>query len=401
MDKRTDESFTAYLRRAAEQAKDDINYYPGFFHRMLNTEGGYRTAVRLLDSSKPVSEGFVKLWEAGRLDLSVEALVLKKPWSDYFTQPMLEAARQRLRDAGFRVEDQTAGAKPGTDKAAEPNRTSSLLQVGQVYTRDQLRERFDIADATLDTGIFQPKGFNSVWLFVTETKTPDRTQYEDRLVGDVLHWQGQTSGRKDKFVIEHKRRELELLLFYRRAKYEHARAGFRFEGVFEYVSHAGANPSSFVLRRKLEGIEALQREAEQSGAFDPSSVEDARQKTLRAIVQRRGQAAFRAALLAAYDGRCAISGCDTDVVLEAAHIFPYRGDSTNHVANGLLLRADLHTLFDLGLFAIEESGAVAVADILKNGSYAWLSTAKIRWPANIESRPSQEALLWHRNKAGL
>jgi putative restriction endonuclease len=400
MDKKTDESFTWYLRRAAEQAKREINYYPGFFHKMLNNEGGYRTAVRLLDPSKPVSEGFVKLWEAGRLDLTVEALVIKKPWSDYFAQPMLEAARKRLRDAGFRSEPR-APRSAQADDTTQTRKVSSLLEVGQVYTRDQLRERFDITDATLDTGIFQPKGFDSVWLFVTEKKTPDRTQYEDRLDGDVLHWQGQTSGRKDRLIIGHKHSALELLLFYRRAKYEHPRAGFRFEGVFEYVSHTGANPASFILSRMLDGLDALQRQAERSGAFSPNSIEDARQRTLSAIVQRRGQTAFRASLLGAYGCRCAISGCETEAVLEAAHIFPYRGDATNHVTNGLLLRADLHTLFDLGLFAIDERGTVVLSEALKEGSYAWLSTAKIRWPPKADGRPSAEALLWHRTKAGL
>lgn len=288
-----------------------------------------------------------------------------------------------------------------SQNARQTKKVSQLLEVGQVYTRAQLRERFDITDATLDTGIFQPKGFDSVWLFVTEKKTPDRTQYEDRLDGDVLHWQGQTTGRKDRLIIEHKKSGLELLLFYRRAKYEHPHAGFRFEGVFDYVSHRGANPASFVLSRKLDGLDALQRQAERSGAFNPNSIEDGRQRTLGAIVQRRGQTAFRAALLTAYEGRCAISGCETEAVLEAAHIFPYRGDTTNHVTNGLLLRADLHTLFDLGLFAIDDRGTVRLSEALKEGSYAWLATAKIRWPAKADSRPSAEALLWHRTKAGL
>jgi hypothetical protein len=315
---------------------------------------------------------------------------------------MLEAARKRLRDAGFRFEPDTPrSAQSHSRNTTQTNKVSSLLEVGQVYTRDQLRERFDITDATLDTGIFQPKGFNSIWLFVTEKKTSDRTQYEDRLDGDILHWQGQTSGRKDGSIIEHKQSGLELLLFYRRAKYEHPHAGFRFEGVFEYVSHTGANPASFVLSRVLDGLDALQRQAERSGAFSPNSVEDGRQRTLSAIVQRRGQTAFRAALLMAYGGRCAISGCETEAVLEAAHIFPYRGDATNHVTNGLLLRADLHTLFDLGLFAIDERGTVILSKALKNGSYAWLATAKIRWPAKGGSRPSAEALLWHRTRAGL
>jgi putative restriction endonuclease len=76
--------------------------------------------------------------------------------------------------------------------------------------------------------------------------------------------------------------------------------------------------------------------------------EDMRDWALRCIAARRGQAAFRAALIDAYGGRCSITGCDAVEALEAAHISPYKGDHTNDVTNGLLLRADLHTLFDLG-----------------------------------------------------
>jgi hypothetical protein len=48
-----------------------------------------------------------------------------------------------------------------------------------------------------------------------------------------------------------------------------------------------------------------------------------------------------------------VGGCRVLAVLEAAHIAPYRGESDNHVKNGLLLRSDLHTLFDLNLLGIE------------------------------------------------
>ncbi|GGC69247.1 hypothetical protein GCM10011504_53930 [Siccirubricoccus deserti] len=87
-------------------------------------------------------------------------------------------------------------------------------------------------------------------------------------------------------------------------------------------------------------------------AFDPDSIEEVRRRALRAIRVRRGQPAFRAALLQTYAGRCAITGCAVPDVLEAAHIVPYQGLLTNHVTNGLLLRADLHTLFDCGLIAV-------------------------------------------------
>ena len=83
--------------------------------------------------------------------------------------------------------------------------------------------------------------------------------------------------------------------------------------------------------------------------FDPSNIEDARKRISRMIAQRRGQSAFRNNLFDVYGGRCAITGCEVPDVLEAAHIFPYRGEDTNKVVNGLLLRADVHTLFDCGL----------------------------------------------------
>lgn len=93
---------------------------------------------------------------------------------------------------------------------------------------------------------------------------------------------------------------------------------------------------------------AQQRSAMESRGFDASSIVDARERVLGQIVRRRGQQEFREKLLVAYEGRCAITGCDAIEALEAAHIVPYLGTETNHVQNGLLLRADIHTLFDLG-----------------------------------------------------
>src|SRR5918998_6353751 len=128
-------------------------------------------------------------------------------------------------------------------------KTSDSLVDGAIYTRNRLREMFDIRDATINTGTFRPKGHDSVWLFVTEKKTPDRTQYYDRLDNDVLHWDGQTMGRTDHWIIGHKNQGLELLLFYRKSKSEHPGAGFRYEGPFEYVRHEGKHPTRFTLRR--------------------------------------------------------------------------------------------------------------------------------------------------------
>jgi len=149
-------------------------------------------------------------------------------------------------------------------------------------------------------------------------------------------------------------------------------------------------------------IREAQREAEASGAFDPESVEDGRTKILAAIVRRQGQPAFRRKLLRAYGGRCAISGSEVLEVLEAAHIVPYQGPQTNDVSNGLLLRADLHTLFDLGLLAIEPHGKmVVIAAALRLTEYGALHAKKLCLPSIDKDHPSKDALALHYEKCRL
>ena len=132
---------------------------------------------------------------------------------------------------------------------------------------------------------------------------------------------------------------------------------------------------------------------EDGGYFDAKSVEDEQKKILRAVVQRQGQPKFRAKLIAAYEGRCAITGCDAEAALEAAHIIPYRGDKTDHVTNGLLLRADIHTLFDLNLIRIDpDSLIIALSTPLQGTSYGELEGASLTLPKSKKSHPSPDAL---------
>jgi hypothetical protein len=83
--------------------------------------------------------------------------------------------------------------------------------------------------------------------------------------------------------------------------------------------------------------------------------DDRRQAILREIRERRGQQKFRDALRECHGDRCMVTSCTLLAVLEAAHINPYQGEEDNHPANGLLLRSDIHTLFDLNLLGIEPS----------------------------------------------
>src|SRR5438309_1748593 len=66
------------------------------------------------------------------------------------------------------------------------------------------------------------------------------------------------------------------------------------------------------------------------------------------MVVREGQGTFRVRILDAYGRRCAVTGESSEPVLGAAHIQLYLGPASNHVQNGIALRADIHRLFDGG-----------------------------------------------------
>lgn len=127
-----------------------------------------------------------------------------------------------------------------------------------------------------------------------------------------------------------------------------------------------------------------------------ASEADARNRQLRAVVMRRGQQRFRTLLLEAYGGRCAVTGCDVRDVLEAAHIVPYLGDHTHRMDNGLLLRADIHTLFDLGQLWIDVEMKVRVADGLRGSCYGELEGSALRLPERRMDAPHPDHLMRHR-----
>lgn len=99
--------------------------------------------------------------------------------------------------------------------------------------------------------------------------------------------------------------------------------------------------------------------------------DDLRRWTLQERALREGQQQFRTALLLTRDPRCAVTGSAVEACLEAAHIRPYRGHHTNKASNGILLRADIHILFDRGLLRINPSTCtVSVDATLKDTEYA-------------------------------
>lgn len=124
----------------------------------------------------------------------------------------------------------------------------------------------------------------------------------------------------------------------------------------------------------LTQLEHQREIVDQSGFFVPDTVEDQRNRVLASVVQRQGQREFRRALLYAYGNKCAVTDCGVVDVLEAGHIYPYKGKATNVASNGLLLRADVHTLFDLRLMSIDTAAMrVCISPTLVKSEYEGLA----------------------------
>ncbi|MBD2742289.1 HNH endonuclease [Coleofasciculus sp. FACHB-1120] len=126
------------------------------------------------------------------------------------------------------------------------------------------------------------------------------------------------------------------------------------------------------------------------------------------IGQRRGQAKFREKLLTAYDNCCAMTGCTVTAALEAAHIVPYQIEENYDVKNGLILRADIHTLFDLDLIRIypeenPEKRKIELHTCLLNTSdYKNLNGNILRTPMKKDYLPEKHYLEWrHKNYKSL
>lgn len=116
---------------------------------------------------------------------------------------------------------------------------------------------------------------------------------------------------------------------------------------------------------------------------------------------RLGQGAFRILVTDAYHRRCSLTTEKTLPVLEAAHIRPFANEGPNHVSNGLLLRSDLHILYDQGYLTVTKDYRVEVSGRIRqefqNGReyYALHGHQLENIPDDPSERPSAEFLEWH------
>src|SRR5262249_45279328 len=115
---------------------------------------------------------------------------------------------------------------------------------------------------------------------------------------------------------------------------------------------------------------------------------------------RLGQGAFRILVTDNYRRRCAISGERTLPALDAAHIRPFAEGGSHEVSNGVLMRRDIHSLFDLGYVTISPDMKFEVSRKIReeyeNGRYYYsLHGTSIQMPDDASRQPNRSALTWH------
>lgn len=125
------------------------------------------------------------------------------------------------------------------------------------------------------------------------------------------------------------------------------------------------------------------------------SIIEERRRVLREITLRRGQVRFRKRLIRHYGASCQVSGCALPGLLEAAHVSPYALSHDNSEGNGLLLRSDLHTLFDLGLLGIDpKSMEIAVHPHARIAGYDQFNGAMLMLNGTAGPRPQALEERW-------
>ncbi len=123
----------------------------------------------------------------------------------------------------------------------------------------------------------------------------------------------------------------------------------------------------------------------------------------RMVKTRKGQSTFRKDLMRHQGGKCAVTGCAEQSVLEAAHVRGVSADGLHSIRNGLLLRADIHSLFDSGLLVIDDDFKVRIDLDVIDQQYRRLEGTRLNDLAKLSRRrlaPPMKTLRWHRQAHG-
>jgi len=230
--------------------------------------------------------------------------------------------------------------------------------LGNSYNRRQLSELWGYkGHQAFSRGVFTPAKSKLIVLFVTKNKQLSATQYVDYINDDFLYWEGEKSGANNSIIINSDRDGTAIHLFYRDVHHQE----FKYKGIVKFlqVVEKSVFPYNFV----FEIVEGQQIVQFPKVLLDPLSHQLDETDKLSLILSRRGQGKFRIALFALWK-TCAVTNVNLPEILKASHIRPWRDSSNSQRLdpyNGVLLNANLDTLFDCGLISFADSGEILIS----------------------------------------
>jgi putative restriction endonuclease len=167
--------------------------------------------------------------------------------------------------------------------------------------------------------------------------------------------------------------------------------------IVSFRGYSTDDPEGLALWNAVEERGGMQSE------FGIGEPQQARYGEPSSVIPRLGQGAFRLLVTDIYGRRCAITGERTLPALEAAHIKPYAAGGEHSASNGILMRRDIHSLFDANYVTITQDHRFEVSRRIKedfeNGrDYYALQGREVGLPARRDLRPAPEGLRWHNER---
>lgn len=300
----------------------ETKYHPYAFHELLVKNRGVKTAQILVMQDQP-TEGFTKLYFLGRLDLTVEYLMLQNQFQSLFTTAELTEARDRLFEYGVAVE--AVPIVSPSDKIStaprQPRVTFDALIIGHSYDRPQLAKIWGYDDwHGFGRGVFTPRNHNKIVLFVTHKNQESLTQYSNYLDLDarILYADGERGHQHDERIINATHSDDEVYLFYRNADHE----PFVYYGqvfLFDFTEHKEeGNPSKFrfaLSKDEAVVLDAIVTEIETHGHAEDGFIPDAEgKKKIRQHIEYERSAKNRAMAIKIHGTKCKACGFDFNVM---------------------------------------------------------------------------------------
>lgn len=295
-----------------------------------------------------------------------------------------------------------------------------MFIVGQEYPRDDLKNFAETK--AQQTGILYKSGAKpdevKFVILTSGGKAKNKLGYEDREISDGK-WEyfGQgTEGNQDPSQMANRmllNKGSTKLLFSTRQPTSaeiksrgHERKRYKFEGAYEFESWSYFEPEDGerkchqLICVTLSPVGEIPLVAETACPdidksvrnFSEASNDELNTRVLVPQVVRAGQQKFKNNLMEAYGGKCTITGTSVKETLIAAHVYDHAKSGVNALDNGMLLRADIHNLFDCGLLRVNPNTLkIELNEALKTTEYAPLDGKKIR-PRTDKGFPSKEYL---------